>query len=1246
MNTLKQISLVVLFACCTLIGNAQLLTCGANANWGYTINPNNVHVFTDSSTVTPGTNWQITNHYWTFGDTINNTSNQTNPTHYFSHPGMFTVCEYVIATSNGGTTTCIDTFCQTVNNCAGMVVATYNYTTQNNGVVIYNGAGSSNYPPLSYAWTFAGAIPSTSNTATTTVQYANSGTYPTCLTVTDANGCQASYCQNLPITTSICGNAVADFTVSPQAGTVTLASTSTGTANYTLYQWYMDGQALTNPNPNTAYTLTGVSAGNHTFCLYLYGNANTFCDSVCHTITIPSSGCNLSAAFQTSAQGNTATFHANSNPSGTNSYWVFGDGVTVSDTNATVVHTYPTNPNSITYYACHYVYTPGTNCVDSACHYVVIPGSNSCNATAQITPSTNVNGSITLTPTFTGGVAATFLWSSGQITASITITAPGTYCVTITGTNNCSASACYTYTNPCLNLSAAWTQTYVANGGVQFTGTNNANTITEYWTFGDGNISTLHNPLHHYTTAGLYTVCHYVQLQGSICADTSCQSIQANAGQPCASFAVNINSITNPNGGAGLEAVTAGGSTPISYVWSNTATTGAIFPTASGVYCVTVFDNNQCSAVACDTFNTNTNPCNALYTYTLVNCNTVHFTNVSTGAYTNLVWYFGDGTSSSSVNPTHTFPVGTWTVQLTVYSNSGCQATYYSVITVQPCGSNNDTICGTIFNDTNGNGVQDNNETGLGGGTVYAGNYTATVNSNGHYQLIVPAGTYTVYYCATGNNSFTIPVGSNNPNTLTGSCASYTVTTNGSNNCGYNFGVQNNTTTICGTVYFDANNNQTQDANTESGIANAVVTITGSNGNAYTTYTDQNGNYCVTVPAGTYTITVLTTFAGATITPQVITVTVINGVNSYHNDFAVYAQPGACDLSISITPHTTVTAGFAAWYSIEICNVGASVSNGTANLFFDNALVFNSSSPAQTSANNSTHTVTWAVNNLLPGSCAYYWVDFDALTSTQIGQHIFMLANVTTTNCNEANFTNNVDTVHQDATASWDPNNKLVLPIGVGAEGAIMGNEELTYTINFQNTGTSPAVNVVLRDMFDTDLNLETFRMIGASHPYTMQFNGREAIWKFSSIMLPDSNTNEEASHGHVTFTIKPNIGLAQGTQLTNMANIYFDYNEAVATNTALNSIDYALSLSDIENGIATITLMPNPFKEFTTIKIDGDNATYELKVYDMLGQLIRKDITGNNTFTIQRETLASGVYMYEVTKANKVIGKGKMVAE
>ena len=41
--------------------------------------------------------------------------------------------------------------------------------------------------------------------------------------------------------------------------------------------------------------------------------------------------------------------------------------------------------------------------------------------------------------------------------------------------------------------------------------------------------------------------------------------------------------------------------------------------------------------------------------------------------YENLVWSFGDGTTSTSINPTHQYSSpGNYTVTLTIYTNSGC----------------------------------------------------------------------------------------------------------------------------------------------------------------------------------------------------------------------------------------------------------------------------------------------------------------------------------------------------------------------------------------------------------------------------------------------------------------------------------------------------------------------------------------------------------------------------------------------
>ena len=1167
--------------------------------------------------------------------------------------GTYNVCLYLY---NNSQTLC-DSECHTIavtssTACAGLS-AQWTQTYNSNNSVIF--ASANTLTNASYHWNFGDGQISTA--ANPTHSYLHNGLYTVCLVVSIPGSiCSDSSCHSIQANAGTTCTAAANIssTVNPNGGYS--LSVTFGGSTVSTYAW-----------STGAHTQDIVVTGPGVYCVTvtdINGCSGTDCD------TIGTNTCNITAVFQHAIHTSWVSFYPVANNVSVHAYWNFGDGTTSTDSSVWITHTFPSSPNAVTYNVCHYVYVAGTNCTASYCQQITVPGTGSNCGVASFTNTVSSNV-IHATSTSTGTTSSShYYWNITDANGNLVQTKSGldnfivsqtlsagtyTVCLFLYGSSStifCD-SACQTVTitisNPCIGLTAAWTSTNLTTGGVQFTPANHSTTVHNYWTFGDGSTSTNFDPTHSYVNPGSYTVCHYVYIPGSTCADTTCQTIQVTASNPCTGFSVHINQSTNTNGAHGLEAVINGGVTPHYYYWSNSASTAAIFPTAAGVYCVTAYDNNQCTAVACDTFvPTNTSNCHAQYSYAYVNCNTVHFTNTSSGGFTNQYWSFGDGTSSSSFDPTHTFATGTWTVQLTVYTSGGsCQSTYYTVITSQPCGVN-DTICGNLFTDANGNGVQDNGEAGYTGGYIIAGN-TAYVHpdSTGHYVLVVPAGTYTLYYCAPTGYTFTIPVGTPNPNNQ-GNCASYTITTTGGTHCGFDFGIQNNTVEICGTVYFDANNNHTQDANTEAGIANAEVHITSANSSAvYTAHTDQNGHYCVTVPAGAYVITVSSSiYSGGSVYPQGITLNTTGGTNYYHNDFGIYTQPGACNLAINVTPHTTVTAGFPAWYSIEVCNIGANVSSGTVSMFFDPSLTFNYASPAQTSANNSTHTISWTLTNLLPGSCEYYWVDFDARTSVQIGQPVFTLANVTTTGCSEVDFSNNVDTVHQEATGSWDPNNKLVLPTGAGIEGKIKGDEELTYTVNFQNTGNASAVNIVVRDLIDADLNLETFHMLGASHPYTMQFAGREAIWKFSAIMLPDSNTNEAASHGYVTFAIKPNIGLAQGTQLTNTANIYFDYNAAVPTNTTLNTIDYALSVSDLENGKATITLMPNPFKDFTTIKIEGENAAYELRVFDMAGRLIQHGVSTNNLFTVERGTLAAGVYMYEVVKSDKVIGKGKMVAE
>jgi hypothetical protein len=74
--------------------------------------------------------------------------------------------------------------------------------------------------------------------------------------------------------------------------------------------------------------------------------------------------------------------------------------------------------------------------------------------------------------------------------------------------------------------------------------------------------------------------------------------------------------------------------------------------------------------------------------------------------------------------------------------------------------------------------------------------------------------------------------------------------------------------------------------------------------------------------------------------------------------------------------------------------------------------------------------------------------------------------------------------------------------------------------------------------------------------PSAGHFNpGRELVFTFENILLPDSTTNFEGSLGHVYFQVKPRAGLVPGTVIENTAAIYFDFNAPIITNTTFHTI-------------------------------------------------------------------------------------------
>ncbi|HLF65098.1 MAG TPA: T9SS type A sorting domain-containing protein [Saprospiraceae bacterium] len=149
-----------------------------------------------------------------------------------------------------------------------------------------------------------------------------------------------------------------------------------------------------------------------------------------------------------------------------------------------------------------------------------------------------------------------------------------------------------------------------------------------------------------------------------------------------------------------------------------------------------------------------------------------------------------------------------------------------------------------------------------------------------------------------------------------------------------------------------------------------------------------------------------------------------------------------------------------------------------------------------------------------------------------------------------------VDIYCGEVTGSRDPNDKTGFPLGVGDSHNVSPNGKMDYVIRFQNKGNDTAFTVVIRDTLDTDLNIFTARPGVASHNYIFRMYGPRVMeWTFNNIMLPDSAVDQEGSNGFVTFTIEQNKDLADGTEFTNSAAIYFDFNDPVITNSTLHSV-------------------------------------------------------------------------------------------
>jgi hypothetical protein len=234
---------------------------------------------------------------------------------------------------------------------------------------------------------------------------------------------------------------------------------------------------------------------------------------------------------------------------------------------------------------------------------------------------------------------------------------------------------------------------------------------------------------------------------------------------------------------------------------------------------------------------------------------------------------------------------------------------------------------------------------------------------------------------------------------------------------------------------------------------------------------------------------------------------------------------------------------------------------------------------------------------------------------------------------------------------AYDPNDKQGFPAGYGAAHYLEPNVPIEYMIRFQNTGTDTAFTVVVRDQLSPLLDMESVRPGISSHPYTFLMDENGAMqFVFNNILLPDSTTNLAGSQGFVKFKVAQNPDLSDGLIIENTANIYFDFNEPIQTNTVQHTIGRAfvvISQQEVFLPGATVRLYPNPFRYETQVEVNGlPEQDWQLHIFDLTGRIVWESRGQNAVPATIRPELTPGLYSWRITSGGRAVSAGRMVRQ
>ncbi|GAA4351100.1 hypothetical protein GCM10023185_09510 [Hymenobacter saemangeumensis] len=441
---------------------------------------------------------------------------------------------------------------------------------------------------------------------------------------------------------------------------------------------------------------------------------------------------------------------------------------------------------------------------------------------------------------------------------------------------------------------------------------------------------------------------------------------------------------------------------------------------------------------------------------------------------------------------------------------------------------------------------------------------------------------------------------------------------------------------VSGLVYLDMNANGQRDA-MEPPFPFSQI-IADQNQTSIFASSSPQGQYSAFAPAGTpFSLTIASPPPSYTLSAPAVRSGTFPAAGQSVNgmDFGLVPLSNQTDVRVTLTPFSPARPGFTTQYQLTLENVGTTLASGTVNLAHDSRLTYTSSVPQGSVAGQN---VSWTYANLPPFARLSYVVSFSLPATVALGTQLTSTG--TAPLAGDVNPANNTEVLTQGVIGSYDPND-ISVNYSRLTPAQVAAAQPLDYTIRFQNMGTDQAFNVVITDELDfTRLNLSTLDLLAQSHSCTWSLSNRGLLTvRFPNIQLPHQAADALRSQGFVRFRVRPRTSLVVGDIVPNEADIFFDYNAPVRTNTATTAVFNPTALLSGQQAAAWAAY-PNPAADVLTVAATLTQAgTVGLDLTDALGRTIRQHrltaAAGALHHSLDLRGVAPGLYLLRLTLPN-----------